>query len=86
MGRRGGKETAGRGRHQQRQTGLRFGTVEAAAHEVNAGFFRRRGLLRRFDMEVRQAAFALELLEIINGVFFSRSEHGRCLLWIVGSE
>ena len=78
-----GKETVRRGGHQQRQSGLRFGTVKAATHQINTRFLRRRGLLRRLHVNVGQAAFALELLEIINGVFFPRSEHGFDGLWIV---
>ena len=42
----------------------------------HARLFRRGGLFGRLDMDMREAAFALELAEVVDGVAFPRSEHG----------
>ena len=76
--RRGAGEEAVRGRgDERRQTRLGLGTVEAATHQINAGLLRGGGFLRGFDVDVREEAFALELREIEDGVFFAGAEHGQ---------
>ena len=70
-----GEEAARSGGNEIRQHRLRLGTVETAAHQINAGLLGCRGFFRRLDVNMREHAFALELLEIEDGVFLARSEH-----------
>ena len=52
------------------------GAVKAATHEIDPGLGGGGGLFGGLDVDMRQDTLALELLEIIDGVFFARAEHG----------
>ncbi|MFM1944041.1 MAG: hypothetical protein RI897_3023 [Verrucomicrobiota bacterium] len=58
------------------EAGLGFRGVEATAHEVDAGGFGGGGFLGGFDVDMGEAAFAFELLEVVDRVFFAGAEHG----------
>jgi hypothetical protein len=75
-----GKEAVGGGRDELREACLRFGTVKTAAHQIHTGLLGGRGFLRGLDVNVGQAPFALELLEIIDGEFLAGSKHGARVL------
>src|SRR5438034_11828080 len=51
--------------------------VETATQQVDPDRFCRGRLFRGFDMHMSQAAFALELAQVVNGVFLVRSQHRR---------
>ena len=76
MGCGGGQEAVGSGLDQAGQSGLGLGGIEAATHDVHAGGGRGGGLFRGLHMDVGEAAFALELLEIVDGVLLAGTEHG----------
>ena len=71
-----GEKAIRRRRDEVRQACLCFRTVEAATHEVHAGFLGGGGFLGRFHVDMREATFALELLKIVDGVLFARPKHG----------
>lgn len=68
-------------RDKQRQSCLCGCIVVTAAHQINARRSCGRRLFGRFDMNVAELAFPLELAEIVDGVFFPCAEHG----WRLGA-
>ena len=61
--------------HDLRQARLRLGRVETAAHQIHACLRCGRCLLGRLDVNVCEAAFSLELLQVVNRVLLPWPEH-----------
>lgn len=52
-----------------------LGRIVAATYEIDTCCLGCGGFLRRFDVDVRQTTLTLELLQVVDGVFFSWSKH-----------
>ena len=78
-----GEKTFRRSFYEGGEAGLRGGRIEAAAHEVDASGFGGGGFLGGFDVDVRELAFAFELAEIVDGIFFGGAEHAAILRAVV---
>lgn len=79
MGSGAGNETRRSGGHEERQSRLGRGRIKAAAQQVNPGRFGGGRFFGGFDMDMSEAAFSLELLQIANRIFLVGPEHGRRL-------
>ena len=64
------------GGHEIGQSSLRLWAVKAAAHQIDPGRVSGGGFFRGFDVNVRQAALAFQLLEVKDGEFFAWAKHG----------
>ena len=81
MRRRRRQKTVWSRSHQARQPGLGLRAIKAATHQVHPRRLRRRRFFRRLDMNMGQDPLTLQLLQIINGVFFAWAEHGVDRRW-----
>jgi hypothetical protein len=64
-------KTFRRRRYEKRQASLRCCGIETATEQVNSGSFCRGRFFGRFDMNMRQAPFTLQLSQVVNRVFLS---------------
>lgn len=76
----GSRQEALRGGGDQRgQASLGFRGIKAAAHQVHPGLLRCGSLLGGFHVDMSQLTLSLQLLEVEDGVFLSRTEHSQRL-------